>query len=68
MAGCSIMKKYDSEKYKYIKQSAKVGNSRSNIVVLEKNEKVVRVSQSKGCGGCSRSPVKRNTVKKIKRV
>ncbi len=61
------MKKYESDKYKYIKMNAKVGSSKNNNVKAMRIEpkKVKRVHSN--CGGCSRSTVK-NTVKKVKRI
>jgi len=46
------MKEYTSNKYKHIKMSAKVGNSRSNIIGTKSSKKVI--DKSKRCTGCSR--------------
>ena len=50
--GGEKMKEYKSNKY--IKISAKVGDSKSNLVVPKIVKKVVEANKSKGCSGCSR--------------
>lgn len=48
------MKEYKSNKYKYIKMTAKVGSSKSNTTNRKKATITGTKRTQSGCGGCSR--------------